>query len=44
MSHVVRLPVWGLSIHEAGYYGYRWGLHIGPWLIFVGSAAKGGGK
>jgi hypothetical protein len=35
--HSVRLPTWGLSITEARYYGYRFGLHFGPWLIFIGA-------
>ena len=34
--HAVRLPSWGLSINRADYYGYRWGLHLGRWLIFIG--------
>ena len=34
--HAVRLPSWGLSINRADYYGYRWGLHLGRWLIFMG--------
>lgn len=33
--HIVRLPTWGLSITAASYYGYRWGLHLGPVLIFI---------
>lgn len=40
MAHVVRLPVLGLAVHDATYYGYRWGLHVGPWLIFIGEARK----
>ena len=36
---ICRLPTWGLSITEARYYGWRWGAHIGPWLVFVGQAA-----
>jgi hypothetical protein len=33
--HTVRVLSWGCSINDARYYGYRWGGHIGPWLIFV---------
>ncbi len=33
-----RVPGWGLSISEARYYGWRWCLHIGPWLVFFGQA------
>jgi hypothetical protein len=33
--HAVKVLPWGLSISNARYYGYRWALHIGPWLIFV---------
>jgi hypothetical protein len=28
----------GLSITEVRYYGYRWGAHVGPWLVFFGQA------
>jgi hypothetical protein len=35
---IVRVPGWGLSITEARYYGYRWGAHVGPWLVFFGQA------
>ena len=38
--HSIRLPMWGLSITAARYYGYRFGLHIGPWLIFVGRSPE----
>jgi hypothetical protein len=32
---VLRVPSWGLSIADARYYGRRWGLHIGPLLVFL---------
>ena len=35
---IVRVTGWGLSITEARYYGYRWGAHVGPWLVFFGQA------
>ncbi len=35
MFHVIRVPSWGLTAARAEYYGYRWGLHLGPWLVFV---------
>lgn len=38
--HCVRVPAWGLSAHAAAYYGYRWGLHVGPWLILVGEGRE----
>ena len=31
---IMRLPGWGLSYCDAGYYGWRHSLHIGPFLIF----------
>ena len=31
---IVRVPPWGLSLCEARYYGWRWSLHVGPFLIF----------
>lgn len=31
---IVRVLSWGCSITEARYYGWRWGAHIGPWLVF----------
>lgn len=34
---VVRVPGWSLSLHEARYYGWRWCLHVGPWLVFFWS-------
>jgi hypothetical protein len=35
---VVRVPSWGLSITgRADYYGCWRCIHIGPWLIFMGS-------
>lgn len=30
----VRVPGWGFDLGEARYYGWRWCLHIGPWLLF----------
>ena len=39
MIHFAPLPTWGLSWPEdASYYGYRWGLHVGPWLVLIGKA------
>lgn len=36
---IVRVPDWGLELHtDASYYGWRWCLHAGPWLVFMGSA------
>lgn len=32
---IVRVPHWGISVNEASYYGWRWCLHVGPWLLFV---------
>lgn len=32
---LVRVPSWGLAAHGAIYYGWRWCLHIGPWLVFL---------
>ena len=31
---VMRVSGWGLWLHEARYYGWRWCLCIGPFLIF----------
>lgn len=30
----VRIPSWGLSLSRADYYGWRWCLHVGPFLLF----------
>ncbi len=37
MKHiqVVRVPGWCLSFGGAEYYGRRWCLSIGPWLVFL---------
>lgn len=35
MVQFVRVPGWGFSIDDAGYYGWRWCIHFGPWLIFI---------
>jgi hypothetical protein len=35
---IVRVPGWGLSINDGRYYGWRWCLHVGPWLVFFGQA------
>jgi hypothetical protein len=37
MIQFVRVPGWGFSFDgkDAWYYGRRWSLHIGPWLIFI---------
>lgn len=31
---ITRVPGIGFSIEEARYYGWRWALHVGPWLVF----------
>jgi len=33
---IVRVPDWGFSIGGARFHGWRWCVHIGPWLIFWG--------
>jgi hypothetical protein len=33
---VCRLPVWGFSCDNASFYGWRYAVHIGPWLVFFG--------
>jgi hypothetical protein len=38
MIHAVKLPTWGLGLEDASYYGYRFGLIVGPWLVFLGKA------
>ncbi len=39
--HVVRIPGWlNFDFSEASYYGYRWGVCIGPVLIFLFSNSK----
>jgi hypothetical protein len=30
---IVRLPTWGLTVADGWYYGYRYGAHLGPWLV-----------
>jgi hypothetical protein len=35
---IVRVPGWGLSVNDGSYYGSRWCLHVGPWLVFFGQA------
>ena len=32
---LVRVPLWGLSLHRADYYGWLLCAHVGPWLAFV---------
>lgn len=37
MKHIqfVRVP-WGISwFGDARYYGRRWGIQLGPWLVFL---------
>lgn len=35
---VVRVPTWGLWLHtDAAYYFARFCMHVGPWLVFVGT-------
>ncbi len=42
MFHFARLPGWGLSWPcDASYYGYRWGLQVGPWLVLIGTKRGG---
>lgn len=33
---VVRVASFGCTVSRADYYGWRFGLHIGVWLIFFG--------
>jgi len=33
---IIRVPSWGLTYSPAEYYGFRHGLQIGPWLVFLG--------
>jgi hypothetical protein len=33
--NIVPVPAWGLSIHGASYYGYRFALHVGRRLVFL---------
>lgn len=33
---ILRVPGWGLGLHDARYYGRRWCVEVGPWLIFFG--------
>jgi hypothetical protein len=37
---VIRVPYWGLCLSEASYYGWRYGAHVGPWLVFWGRAEE----
>lgn len=32
---VVRIPSWGFEISRADYYGWRYCLHVGVWLVFL---------
>jgi hypothetical protein len=32
------MRMWGCSINEARYYGWRWWLHLGPMHLLVGYA------
>ena len=35
----VRLAAWHWPhVESADYYGYRWGVVVGPWLLLVGRA------
>jgi hypothetical protein len=34
MTQMIRVPPWGLGLYTARYYGWRWGLHVGPWIVF----------
>ncbi len=31
---ITRILGAGLNLTEARYYGWRWALHVGPWLVF----------
>jgi hypothetical protein len=31
----IRVPGWRLSIADARYYGWRWCLQVGPWLVLL---------
>lgn len=33
--NIVRLPSWSLGFCKADYYGYRYAVLIGPWLVFL---------
>jgi hypothetical protein len=33
---VMAIRPWGISLHSAAWYGWRWCLHIGPLLIWWG--------
>lgn len=36
MFQAVRVPEWCIEWHsDARYYGRKWCLHIGPWLVFI---------
>jgi hypothetical protein len=35
---LVRVPEWGCEIARADYYGWCYGLHLGPWLLFFWKA------
>jgi hypothetical protein len=36
MMQAVCLPRWHLSAGDAAYYGYRWHVCMGPWLVMFG--------
>jgi hypothetical protein len=39
MMQAVRLAGWYWPhIEDASYYGYRWGIVAGPWLVMFGKA------
>ncbi len=37
---IMRVPGWGLWLYDAAYYGRRWCLNIGPFLIFGGQMTE----
>lgn len=37
----IRVPDWSLDLSDARYWGWRWCLHIGPFLIFFDSCGPG---
>ena len=37
---IVRVPSWRLEVVTADYYGWRYCLHIGPWLVFFWKAPQ----
>ena len=40
LAQIVRAPSWGLSVGAARFYGWRWWLHVGPWIVLLAAAPK----